>query len=134
VLPAGLAFRAATTATRTTATAASGTATAAPTTRSTESAASLLRPGFVHAQPTSLELLLIERLAGSLTLTIVVHLNEGEAARSTRGVVTNNVHGVDSAMLGEELLELWLVRGIGEVAYEDSHRERSFWLRWKASA
>src|SRR5688572_19265818 len=108
-LPARLATRAAAAAATPEATVAAAAAAAAPAESSAATTTPLLRPRLVHAQASSFELPLIERLTCGLPLLIVRHFDEREAPRASRCVVANQVHRIDLAVAREELLELRLL-------------------------
>lgn len=84
-------------------------------------AATLLGLRLVHGETTSLELLLIERAAGSAPLNIIDHLDESESARPSGVTIANDVNRVDLTDLREQLLELLLVSSERQITYVDSH-------------
>jgi len=64
---------------------------------------------------------LIQRLARGATLVRVGHLDEREAAGPAGGLVADQADGVHLAEVGEELLNLLLVRVERQIAYVNSH-------------
>jgi hypothetical protein len=80
----------------------------APAAVGESTASPLLRPRLVDGQTTTLELLLMECIARGPSLRVVCHFDEREAARATRGVISDETYRIDLTDGREELFELRL--------------------------
>jgi hypothetical protein len=80
-----------------------------------------LRPGFVDGEATSLEFLLIQRFARRPSLSVVVHYDEAEAARTPGLVIADQTNRGDVTERREELLELRLFGIKRQISYVDLH-------------
>jgi len=111
---AATAVAAATAASATTATAA--TPAAKPTTATAATAAGL-RPGFIHGNGATIQLLAVEGGNRRLRFRIAAHLDEAEALGAPRITVDNDLRRLHRAMCAELLFQHAVVDVVAEVAY-----------------
>src|SRR5262245_51150794 len=75
-----------------------------------------LRSCFIHRQPPSAKLLIVQLGNGTLGVVVRRHLDKGEATRSARVAIPHHRDALDVARLREQLLEILLVGFVGKVA------------------
>jgi hypothetical protein len=75
-----------------------------------------LRPRFVHGQPSSTKLSIVQFRNGLLRVVITGHFDEGKAARTTGISIAHDGNRFDSARLSEELLQVLFVGFVGDVS------------------
>jgi hypothetical protein len=95
----------------------SAAAAAAPVATTTAATAVLARPGFVNSQATTIDLPFVKPVNRSLSLSVVVHLDEAKALAPARRSILDHLRALHGAVLREQLFQGGITDPIRQIAY-----------------
>ena len=90
----------------------------AATTSAAPAASFSLRPGFVHNQIASPEILAVHGIDGAVRFFVIINFDEGETTRLSRETVTNQIdsRGIDTS-LREKFVQAVFRRGKRKITH-----------------